>query len=146
MGNLSRWLVVSVQNAAESARLHFCEGVRALLEDSQVVCNVTWFSDEAPFHLDGYIYKQTFFGLLVIVSRATSSTHSVRTDALRLLHWENCIKIRMDTTEMTVKVVYLAFTRTRRNRHIAEPSVYARTKKNTVFPYFLKILMFFPNI
>jgi hypothetical protein len=30
----------------------------AVLEDGTGVLNVTWFSDEAHFHLDGYSYKQ----------------------------------------------------------------------------------------
>jgi hypothetical protein len=39
-------------------RYAFAREYRALLEDNSGVLNVTWFSDEAHFHLDGYINKQ----------------------------------------------------------------------------------------
>jgi hypothetical protein len=59
----------SVQNAAESSivgrqsseTLSFGEGVwSATGGESGCLLNATWFSDEANFHLDGYIKKRTF--------------------------------------------------------------------------------------
>jgi hypothetical protein len=39
-------------------RYAFARRHAVLLEDSSGVLNVTWFSDEAHFHLDGYVNKK----------------------------------------------------------------------------------------
>jgi hypothetical protein len=36
----------------------FAREYEAPLEDSPVVCNVTWFSNEAYFYMDAFINKQ----------------------------------------------------------------------------------------
>lgn len=54
MEYLSRWLV------RVGGTLRFAREYGVFLVDSRVVCDVIWFFDETHFHLDGYIYKQTF--------------------------------------------------------------------------------------
>lgn len=74
--NLSCWLlVVSVENMAESAivgrysseaLLSFCDRVWSVTGGkSGCPLNVTWLSDEANFHLDGYIKKRTFSSIYI---------------------------------------------------------------------------------
>jgi hypothetical protein len=52
----------------------------------------------------------------------------------------------MDPTEMKVQAVCFTFTRTLRSKHVAQPSVYARTKEKNSVSLLLENLMFFPNI
>jgi hypothetical protein len=102
------------------------------------------------FHLNGNIYKQTFswvscYSLPCCTNNSFRTSRWATVTALGKIVW----KIRMVPTETTVQVVCFAFTRTRRGRHIAESSVYARTKKKKRFltswkPYVLpEYLVFF---
>jgi hypothetical protein len=125
---LSRWLV-PVHSAAESARL-----VRSVPggQSDCLRCHVVLRWNTLPF--GWFLYKQTY-------SWPAHTTHYVRADSLRLLHWENCMKNRNGRNWNDGSSSMLTFTRTWRSKHIAESSVCARTKKRkTVFPYFLKTL------
>jgi hypothetical protein len=42
----------------KAKRVDFCGDFKMLLEDNTAVLQSTWFSDEAHFHLNGYVNKQ----------------------------------------------------------------------------------------
>lgn len=140
MEYLSRWLV---RSAAESAR-HYA------LRGSTECCwsYVTWFFDETHLLLLEWLHLQTDFFLGFLLLSPVLHLELILYGQMRCVYFTGKIvwKIRMDLTEMKVQAVCFTFTRTLRSKHVAQPSVYARTKEKNSVSLLLENLMFFPNI
>jgi hypothetical protein len=66
--------------ADKARRVGFCYDFKRSLEDSQPVPQNTWFSDEAHFHLNGYMSRQNMYVW------ASDHQHNILETPL---HWKN---------------------------------------------------------
>lgn len=51
-------LIRRLYDAGKAKRVDFCGDFKPFLEDNPAVSQSIWFSDEAHFHLNGYVNKQ----------------------------------------------------------------------------------------